>query len=99
MAVREERDKIEQRQRKRTGRRPGGGQTQAPIEAMTDDEGDGATESKATPTRATADDLDYSSSAVLNSESLMLRKMEQYDSLLDEMSLPYSLFTSSSLEN
>ena len=44
------------------------------------------------PVKASADSLDYSTSAVLNSSSLMMRKMELYDSLLDDLSLGYGEF-------
>ena len=62
------------------------------AEPATDDESESEMPTNASSLRTTADDLDYSTSAVLNTESLMARKMEQFDSLLEENCLEYHEF-------
>jgi hypothetical protein len=63
---------------------------------MTDDESESeapmTNSLQRSSTAATADDLDYSTSAVLNNESLMTRKMEQFDQLLDDNCIGYDDF-------
>ena len=38
------------------------------------------------------DDFEAEQSSVLNSESLMMRKMEQFDGIINENCLSYSMF-------
>ena len=61
------------------------------MEPATDDESD-AEPALSSSQRTTADDLDYSTSSVLNNESLMSRKMEQFDTLIDDNCLGYHEF-------
>ena len=90
LAIREEREKLEQRQRKRTGRRPG--RQNVAAEAPEEDENEGSIEVGAKKdTRSFNDDFGEGVGA-LNSASLMHRKLEQYDSLLGEVSLQLSQF-------
>ena len=96
MAIREERDKIEQRQRKRTGRRPGRtssvSSAQVDDAAATDDEsGHGGVQH--------GDSGDFGQSVMKGNqiegfsvETIRMRKLEQFDDMLGEVNLELTDF-------
>ena len=97
MPIREEREKLEQRQRKRTGRRPSSvrqaaAQHEAGASGDESDSGSGAStgvssqEAAARASRTFAETPSEEAQGK-NTVSLLVRKMEQYDQLLGDISL------------